>query len=74
MMAQLQQELAEKEEALERLQAVVQEHQEARPPSIATSQSQHHDETTLVSSPSLDFLKSILVNLKIIPEALVPSS
>jgi hypothetical protein len=35
MMTQLQQELVEKEEELAKLQAVVQEHREAKPPSIA---------------------------------------
>jgi hypothetical protein len=54
MMAQLQQELEEKDEALENLQADVQEHQEARPPSIATSKTSTMTKTTLVSSPSMD--------------------
>jgi len=49
VMAQLQQELVEKEATLVRLQAVVQEHREAGPPSIATA-----IETTLVKSPFVD--------------------
>jgi hypothetical protein len=53
MLAQLQQELAEKEEALEKLQATVQENQKARPPSIATTSTNTMIETILVSSPSI---------------------
>jgi hypothetical protein len=66
--------LEKKEEALERLQVVVQEHQEVGPLSIATAKANTMTETTLVSSPSIDILKSRLVNLKIILEALVPIS
>jgi hypothetical protein len=54
MMTQLQQELEEKEKALERLQAVVQEHRGARKPSISTADASTMTETTLVSSPSID--------------------
>jgi hypothetical protein len=54
MMTQLQLELAEKEEALAKLQEVVQETKEAKPPSIATIEANTMIETTLVSSPSLD--------------------
>jgi hypothetical protein len=54
MMMQLQQDLAEKEKALERLQVVVQEHRGARKPSISTADASTMTETTLVSSPSID--------------------
>jgi hypothetical protein len=54
MMAQLHQELEEKEEALEKLQAVVQETKEAKPPSIATFRGQHHDQD---NSSKLTFLR-----------------
>lgn len=54
MMAQLQQELAEKEEALAKLQATVQEYREARPPSVATAEASTMTETTLVSSLFVD--------------------
>jgi chromosome segregation ATPase len=54
MMTQLQQDLEEKEKALERLQAVVQEHRGARKPSISTADASTMTETTLVSSPSID--------------------
>jgi hypothetical protein len=54
MMICLQQDLEEKEETLESLQAIVQEHREARTPSISTAQASTMMETTLVSSPSID--------------------
>jgi hypothetical protein len=54
MMTQLQQDLEEKEKALERLQEVVQEHRGARKPSISTANASTMTETTLVSSPSID--------------------
>jgi hypothetical protein len=47
MMTQLQQELEEKEKALERLQVVVQEHIEAGKPSISTTDASTMTETTL---------------------------
>ena len=49
--------MEEKDEALENLQVVVQEHQVARPPSIAIVEANTMTETTLVSSPSLDFFQ-----------------
>lgn len=55
MMAQLHQELAKKKEASAKLQAVVQETKRAKPPSIATIEANTMTQTTLVSSPSLDF-------------------
>jgi hypothetical protein len=55
MRIQLQQELAEKERALAKLQAVVQENWEVMPPSVATTLSNTMTKTTLVILPSLDF-------------------
>jgi hypothetical protein len=46
--------LEEKEEAFEKLQEIVQEHQEARPPSNATIKSNTMIETTMVNSSFLD--------------------
>jgi len=43
-----------KEEALTKLQEVVQEIKEAKPPSISIVEANTTIETTLVSSPSLD--------------------
>jgi len=54
MMAQVQSELENKEEALENLQATIQEHREARPPYIATTSANTMTKTTLVSSPYID--------------------
>jgi hypothetical protein len=55
MMTQLQQELERKEEALKNLQEVVQETKKAKPFSIAIIEASTMVETTLVSSPSLNF-------------------
>jgi hypothetical protein len=64
--------LAEKEEELVKLQATIQEHREANPPSIITAEASSMIKTTLVSTP-IDVSKNLLVNLKLILEALVPS-
>jgi hypothetical protein len=53
MKTQLQQELAKKE-ALAKLQSTIQEHWEARPLSIATTEANTMTKTNLVSSPSVD--------------------
>jgi hypothetical protein len=47
--------LKEKEEALERFQEFIQEHQEARSLSISTIESKTMIETNLIISSSLDF-------------------
>ena len=52
MMAQLQQELVEKEEALTKIQAVSKGNHESNPPSITTVENSTMPETTKVSSPS----------------------
>ena len=49
MMAWVQQKLVEKEEALTKLQAVVKEHHEAKPPSITTVEANTMNKTTKVS-------------------------
>jgi hypothetical protein len=49
-----QQELAKKENALARLQAIFQENKEAMKPSIATVNDSTITEATLVSSPSIE--------------------
>jgi hypothetical protein len=54
MMMQLQKDLAEKEKALSRLQAVVQEHRGVGKPSIITIDASTMTDTTLVSSPFID--------------------
>jgi hypothetical protein len=54
MMVQLQQDLAEKEKALERLPEDFQEHRQARKPSMTTTDASTMIVTTLVSSPSVD--------------------
>jgi hypothetical protein len=54
MMIQLQQELEEKDEALERLQTTFQENQELEPLSIATIESNTITGIPLVISPSID--------------------
>jgi hypothetical protein len=43
-----------KKEALAKIQAIVQEHREGRQPSIATTDANTMNETTLVSSPFVD--------------------
>jgi hypothetical protein len=55
MLSQLKQELVEKKEALGRIQEVVQKQQELGPLSIAIVEANIMMETTLVSSPSMDF-------------------
>jgi hypothetical protein len=57
MMISLQQELIEKEEELEKLQAVVEEKREAKPPSITTAKANTMTETTPVNSPFVDFFQ-----------------
>ena len=70
MMAQLQQELLEKEESLAKLQVVVQDNKEAKKPSIATAEANTITETHMVSSTSLGLSQEHLGDF--ILEALVP--
>ena len=54
MMMQLQQDLEEKENTLTRIQVYFQEHREERKPSFSTEDASTMNDTTSVSSPSVD--------------------
>lgn len=64
MIAQLHQELVEKEEALARLYVVVQETKESKKPSISIVETKTMTETHIVSSPSLDLSQENLGDIE----------